>query len=41
VGTHVLESFPEIWEITVHLTKQNVPVTRTVSRVSVEAIFRL
>ncbi len=40
VGVHVLESFPEIWEITVRLTKLNVPVTRTVSGVSVDAIFR-
>lgn len=40
VGAHVLESFPEIREITVRLTKLNVPVARTVSGVSVEAIFR-
>lgn len=40
VGEHVLESFPEIWELTVRVTKLNVPVARTVSGVSVEAIFR-
>lgn len=39
VGVHVLEGFPEIWEVTVRVTKLNVPVARTVSGVSVEAIF--
>ena len=40
VGAHVLESFSEIWEVTVRVTKLNVPVEREVSGVSVEAIFR-
>lgn len=40
VGKHVLENFPEMWEVTVRVTKLNVPVERAVSGVSVEAIFR-
>ncbi len=40
VGTHVLESFSEIWEVTVMVTKLHVPVDCTVSGVSVEATFR-
>ncbi|MCA1717749.1 MAG: dihydroneopterin aldolase [Actinobacteria bacterium] len=39
VGAHVLESFPEIWELTVRVTKVHVPVARSVSGVSVEATF--
>ncbi len=40
VGAHVLESFSEIWEVTVTVTKLRVPVARAVSGVSVEATFR-
>ena len=40
VGGHVLESFSEIWEVTVTVTKLHVPVDRAVSVVSVEATFR-
>jgi dihydroneopterin aldolase len=39
VGAHVLLSFPEIWELTVRVTKVHVPVARSVSGVSVEATF--
>ncbi len=39
-GKHILEGFPAIWEINVRVTKLNVPVTQTVSGVSVEAAFR-
>ena len=39
VGAHVLESFSEIWEVTVTITKLHVPVARAVSGVSVEATF--
>ncbi len=40
VGAHVLESFSEIWEVKVTITKLRVPVARAVSGVSVEATFR-
>ena len=39
VGKHILESFPEIWEVNVRITKPNVPVTQTVTGVSIEATF--
>ena len=39
VGAYVLEGFPEIWEVTVRITKLHVPVPRAISGVSVEAVF--
>jgi dihydroneopterin aldolase len=36
---HVLKVFPEVRQVTVSVTKPQVPVTRTVSRVPVEATF--
>jgi dihydroneopterin aldolase len=36
---HVLKVFPEVRQVTVSVTKPQVPVTRTVSRVPVEANF--
>jgi len=36
---HVLKMFPEVRQVTVSVTKPQVPVTRTVSRVSFEATF--
>jgi dihydroneopterin aldolase len=39
-GAFVLEGSPTIQEVTVRITKLNVPVARAVSGVSVEATFR-
>jgi dihydroneopterin aldolase len=40
VGEYVLDRFPPVWEVTVSVTKLNVPIEREVSEVSVEATFR-
>lgn len=37
VGEHVLERFPEVWKLTVCVTKVRVPVARVASEVPVEA----
>ena len=40
IGDHVLNEFPTVAEVTVSVTKLKVPVARTLSGVSVSAIFR-
>ena len=40
IGDHVLNEFPAVVEVTVSVTKLNVPVARTLSGVSVSSTFR-